>query len=49
MIRTQQLYDFVVKRVDALAKDFHMQQEPQYFKDAMRLIMCCHAGDVLYV
>jgi hypothetical protein len=32
MIRTKQLYDFVVKRVDALAKDFHMQQEPQYFK-----------------
>jgi len=49
VIRAQQLYDFVVKRLDALAKNFHMQQEPNISKDAMRLIMCWHAGDVLYV
>jgi len=34
VIRTQQLYDFVVKRLDALAKNFHMQQEPNISKDA---------------
>ncbi len=32
MIRTKQLHEFVVKRVEALAKEFRMTQEPQYFK-----------------
>jgi uncharacterized caspase-like protein len=31
-IRTKQLYEFVVKRVGVLAKDFGMSQEPQYFR-----------------
>jgi WD40 repeat protein len=32
VIRTKELYEFVVKRVEALAKEFRMTQEPQYFK-----------------
>lgn len=32
VIRTKELYEFVVKRVEGLAKEFRMTQEPQYFK-----------------
>lgn len=32
VIRTKELYEFVEKRVEDLAKEFRMTQEPQYFK-----------------
>jgi WD40 repeat protein len=32
VIRTKELYEYVVKRVEDLAKQFRMSQEPQYFK-----------------
>jgi uncharacterized caspase-like protein len=32
VIRTKELYEYVVKRVEDLAKQFRMTQEPQYFK-----------------